>query len=211
MHPNEFESEGRALARPCVYLRSTGDVFAGTWRGAPAAPQPAGPYRHWLSVDARHLPVPASGVVSFFTNEDDCTSGAIVAMPTGQLPETAPGVPLFAVPGVSLPPLEAVFAFGSPAVHSWLKSLGWQPEWGYNDNFPEQSVVGPYERLYQGESPFYSGGAHAVLGGWHLPWPDGDWPALVDATLLLWTFAESEPWVEGWSKDGRQWVVQRVT
>ena len=52
---------------------------------------------------------------------------------------------------------------------------------------------------------------HAVLGGWHFPWPDGDWGELVERPLLAWTFEDSEPWVEVWG-DGKGFQVkQRIT
>jgi hypothetical protein len=59
--------------------------------------------------------------------------------------------------------------------------------------------------------PFYSGGAYAVLGGWHFPWPDGDWEDLVTCRLLAWTFAGSEPWLEAWARDDRVWLQERIT
>jgi hypothetical protein len=60
-------------------------------------------------------------------------------------------------------------------------------------------------------SPFYSGSAHAVLGGWHVPWPDGDWDELAERPLLVWTLEDSEPWVEVWA-DGKGFEVkQRIT
>lgn len=54
--------------------------------------------------------------------------------------------------------------------------------------------------------PLYSDQAAAVLGGWHFPWPDGDWEELVDKELVLWTLREAEPWVEVFH-DGKDFVV----
>jgi hypothetical protein len=59
--------------------------------------------------------------------------------------------------------------------------------------------------------PFYSGGAHAVLGGWHLPWPDGDWLELVPSQLLVWTFEGGEPWFEAWASGEALRVLRRIT
>ena len=132
-------------------------------------------------------------------------------MSSQELPRPKKVQPLFAEPARSLPPIDAVFRFGSEAVHTWLRELGWQPDWGYNSNFKDGAPVEDYERLYQSECPLYSGGAFAVLGGWHFPWPDGDWEELLSRPLLVWTLADSEPWVEVWDgADGMQ-VIQRIT
>ncbi|HEY1377889.1 MAG TPA: hypothetical protein VGF55_13905 [Gemmataceae bacterium] len=68
-----------------------------------------------------------------------------------------------------------------------------------------------YIRWWQLRCPLYTGEAVAVLGGWHFPWPDGDWAELRERPLLVWTLDESEPWVEVWgAADGFQ-VIQRIT
>jgi hypothetical protein len=53
--------------------------------------------------------------------------------------------------------------------------------------------------------------AAAVLGGWHFPWPDGDWEERCGESLLAWTIEESEPWVEVWRAASGLRVVQRIT
>src|SRR6185436_5587440 len=116
-----------------------------------------------------------------------------------------------ATPARSLPPIDAVFRFGSAAVHEWLRSIGWDPEWEYNDNFPDRDVVDAYIRTYMDQLPFYSGGTHAVLGGWHFPWPDGDWSELLNSQLLVWTFEGGEPWLECWASEGRLRAIERIT
>lgn len=64
------------LARQCVLLKWSGsaDKLAGVWGGRGAVPPPAGPFRHWLSIDCRFLPAglgPSRGILSVYTNEDD--------------------------------------------------------------------------------------------------------------------------------------------
>jgi hypothetical protein len=111
-----------------------------------------------------------------------------------------------------LPPIEAIFRFGSESVQQWLRDHNWQPGWGYNDNFGDPAPAKEYERLYQSECPLYSSdGVFAMLGGWHFPWPDGDWQDLLDQSLLVWTFKESEPWVEVWNTAQGFRVIQRIT
>lgn len=56
-----------------------------------------------------------------------------------------------------------------------------------------------------------SEGIHAVLGGWHFPWPDGDWEELIDRRLIAWTLADSEAWVEVWDQGGAFRVIERIT
>lgn len=50
-----------------------------------------------------------------------------------------------------------------------------------------------------------------MLGGWHMPWPEGDWVELIDRPLLVFTFEESEPWVEVWKWDDGYKIIQRIT
>jgi hypothetical protein len=68
-----------------------------------------------------------------------------------------------------------------------------------------------YLPVWQSNCPLYTGEAAAVLGGWHFPWPDGDWEELREAPLLLCTLDESEPWVEVWGGSEGFRVVQRIT
>lgn len=207
--------EAEALGRPCVILREGAGGYAALWGGPGIAEPPSGPFRHWLTIDCACLPWSPwnrPGCCAVYTNEEDCASGAVVFLEGAALPSIpTAGVKLVAEPSTSLPPLDGVFLLGSQKVHAWLERLGWDPAGGYNDNFPAPSQPEDYEGRWQDLCPLYSGGIHAVLGGWHFPWPDGDWASLVDHHLLVWTLEDSEPWVEAWSDDERQWVIQRVT
>jgi hypothetical protein len=168
--------------------------------------------RYWLTVDVRYIPDSPwleAGLLSVFTRGD---TGAAVFLEGRALPASPQGgCKLFASARRSLPPVDALFLFGSPAVQEWLSALGWDPEAGYNSNFPEPEPVEAYESVYRAELPLFTGTAYAVLGGWHLPWPEGDWLDLVDSHLLVWTFHEAEPWVEVWSHGDRVWVLERIT
>jgi hypothetical protein len=128
---------------------------------------------------------------------------------------TKGGAALYAHPGRSMAPLEAVFRFGPPPVQEWLKANKWKPEWPYNNNFKDRKPAELYDRYYQQMCPLYGGrdwkNTYAVLGGWHFPWPDGDWAELTDRPLLVWTFADSEPWVEVWGNGKGFEVKQRIT
>jgi hypothetical protein len=183
----DIAATAQRLARPSVLLKrspAVGDP-AGIWGGAGIVPAPSGPFRHWLSVDCRFLPTglgPSGGILSVYTNQEDCASGFVGYDPTAELAGTV-GHTLFAHPTMSLPPPDALAAEGDDA----------------------------YVRLWQASCPLYTGKAVAVLGGWHFPWPDGDWEELREQHLLVWTLEDSEPWVEVWAEPIGFRVMQRIT
>jgi hypothetical protein len=169
MDTPELIAAANRLARPCKLLKRNGpaDRFAGVWGGPSVVASPRGPFRHWLSIDCRFIPEEfglPSGVLSFFSNEDDCKSGVAAYDASAKL-GTDIGSPLFAHKCHSLPPPDAM-------------------------PFEE---YGRYLPFWQSNCPLYTNEAAAVLGGWHFPWPDGDWEELREKPLLLWTIDESEP------------------
>jgi hypothetical protein len=211
---NLLIEEGERLARNCVWLLSEGNPkeFAGVWRGPGLVSPMAQGYEHWLSIGCRFLPrgiAPDSGCLSVYTKNVD-RYGMVIVDPAAEL-EHGKGRRLHAQPARSLPPIDAVFRFGSSEVRDWLVSVGWQPDWEYNDNFRDRATAEHYLRHWQQNCPLYREDVFAVLGGWHFPWPDGDWAELLDRPLVLWTVAESEPWVEVWGWDDGFRVIQRVT
>lgn len=209
MHPRDFEDEARRLARPCTYLRSHGQDYAAVWGGSPVVAGRTG-QRHWFSVDARCVPgCGTRGVLGVFLDKSG-DGGSVVLDPDAKLPPVS-GRALFAHAGESLPPVDAVFLFGSEVVGEWLSAHRWPRAEPYNDNFPDSEPVAEYEGLLRSRSPLYTRDAHAVLGSWHWPWPDGDWLELTKAELLAWTFADAEPWVEVWAEGNERWVRQRIT
>jgi len=187
MDTSELLAAAQRLARPCALLKRSGpaDRLAGVWGGPPIVAGPSGPFRHWLSVDCRFIPEGIglwSGVLSVFSNQDDCESGVVAINSAAKLPPGA-AVPLFAYTAQSLPPPDAM------------------PFEEYDRYLP----------LWQSNCPLYTNEAVAVLGGWHFPWPDGDWEELREKPLLLWTIEESEPWVEVWKEARGFSVIQRIT
>jgi hypothetical protein len=175
------------LARPSVLLKRSPDAGppAGVWGGDGIVPAPSGPFRHWLSVDCRFLPVglgPSGGILSVYTNEDDCVAGHAAYDPTAKL-ATAAGHILYAHSAKPLPPPDALSAEMDDA----------------------------YIQIWQENCPLYTREAAAVLGGWHFPWPDGDWEELREQRLLVWTLEDSEPWVEVWAELIGYRVIQRIT
>ncbi|MCI0638407.1 MAG: hypothetical protein L0Y72_23840 [Gemmataceae bacterium] len=226
MTAEAFREESYRLGRPCVWLREQGpeDDFAAVWGGPSQVSAPKGDYRHWLTIDCWSFKEflhrkgvkigPPAGCLSIYTDDDG--GGVAVHDPKAKLNDKAGGKKLFAHPGSNAPPIDAIFLLGSPAVQNWLKSMKWKPEWGYNNNFKDKKPVEKYEREFQKMCPIYGNGLHgmpvyAMLGGWHFPWPDGDWLKLVKRPLLVTTFEDSEPWVEVWGSGKGFEVKQRIT
>lgn len=198
---DELIEEGRRLSRPCTLLLADGEDSrrAATWGGkGPSNRRPSGAAQHWLTIDGRFLPVDlklGDGSLSIYTG-DDGESGAAVWDPTPGLPEDAGGMPLFAHDAMSFPPIDAIPLRGGAAFRS--------------EEIPHE-LAGEYDRYYAEACPLYSEGIHAVLRGWHFPWPDGDWEELIDHRLIAWTLADSEPWVEVWERGGAFRVIERIT
>ncbi|MGV3755298.1 MAG: hypothetical protein ACO1QS_07945 [Verrucomicrobiota bacterium] len=214
MTSEQLIEEGRRLQRPCVFLRpqASGPVAAMWYERDDDEIESTG-HHCWLTVDTRHvagLPPSVSGYLSIFTNEDKCQGGRVEISPS--LPPRS-GVELYAHAAAVLPPIDAVFARGSEAVGEWIRSHGWQREWGYNDNFKSRDVVNEYETVWQTEFPIYfESDVYAVIGGWHFPTADDDWHELIDEQLMVLTIRDSEPWVEAWrTKSGQFKVIQRIT
>ena len=100
--------------------------------------------------------------MSIYTNESDCVTGTVAVYDGRQLPEWSDGLRLYAHPDSSLPPLEAVFRFGSAELNQWRgEQLG--PRVGFNDNFRTGSQSTPTSA---GTNASYRSTTklHAVLG-----------------------------------------------
>ncbi len=209
----ELVEEGRRLQRECVLLRATGS-------GEPAAIWQHEFYRDrrddnqkpWLTIDTRFISGFDSSKARYLhvdtTDVEDLVGHVTVV---DQLPE---GMPLYAHRLAVLPPIEAVFAFGSAKIEAWLQLNGWDREIRYNPNFVGRDLVEQYRRVWVDEFPLYwdDPDVYAVLGGWHFPHTEDDWYELARERLLCLTFKDSEPWVEAWeAADGTLHAIQRIT
>ena len=216
MTGKDLIAEGQRIARPSIHLRPDGesDHLAAIWRGPGQVPCLTPEHTHWLTIDCRFLPPGVglkTGCLSVYTDDDKCQGGVALHDPLATLVVSGKGQRLYAHAVPSLPPLEAVFLYGSPTVREWLGQVGWQADWGMNGNFPAKEISSVYEKAWFENMPLYGDQAVAVLGGWHVPWPDGDWLELVDHPLVVFTLAESEPWVEVFDMGESFQVIQRVS
>ena len=220
----ELVAEAQRLARRCLHLVAVSTHDAppvAVWGGAgPPASRNSG--RHWLTVSSARLsPVDGQRLPGGSLTVRVSARGGRATVETASddiLPALlgdGSATPLVARDEISLPPLDAVFRFGSPRVRAWLESLGWienDVPYPYTDAFPQSEPTAEYERYWQQRHPFYTGGVHAIVGGWHMPWPDGDWSERLADRLLLWTLADAEPWVELWlTAEGVVQIRERIT
>jgi len=214
MTSEQLIEEGRRLQRPCAILRREGSgPVAAVWYESDEEVR-AHELRCWLTLDARCIPdldPSITGYLSVFADEGDLRSGRVEV--TAAWPDRK-GIPLYAHPVSILPPLDAVFQRGAVAVGEWLVGNGWERSCRYNDNFCDRAATDGYWEAFSREHPlfFEDAGAYAMVGGWHLPGPDGDWEELIDEHLMVMTLHDSEPWVEAWHRrSGEFSVIQRMT
>jgi hypothetical protein len=199
MNIDLLTSEADKLSRlvTCLVPDKTGDIV-GIWWGA-ESDQHKEDVPYWLALDGAALPT--LGIASKFlvvSVDHSSLSGVATVLDSAPRDSTRKGRPLYAVAARSLPPIDAVFLFGSDEVDTWLAECSWQRDWEYNDNFPDP-VARHYEELFQLQHPLYTNSAWAAVGGWHLPWPDGDWRERLNDRLLVTTYRDSEPWLEVWA------------
>ncbi|MBN9118046.1 MAG: hypothetical protein J0I06_02575 [Planctomycetes bacterium] len=133
------------------------------------------------------------------------------------------GTPLFGAEEESWPEIDVLEAYLGEDEVTALMTAGWADE---------------YFRFARQGNPLYRDDVAAVLGGWHVSWPDGppQLPRLAGLTaricraggpgamstgetfrcepyrLLLWTLRDSEPWFEVWGDGiGELHAVARIT
>ena len=192
MDLDTFLGEAQRLSRTCTVFHEFGDSSpAAYWHGvAPGLCLSLLHNDRWLNVFLH----------------DDCEGGHVEV---ANYPATS-DVPLYSEPYTSLPPVDAVFFCGSDAIGEFLQQHDWPRNEPFNDNFAD-SIPGEYERIWQDNCPIYRSDLPLMSGGWHMPWPDGDWYEFVDAEQIAWTFLDSEPWVEVFKLGDGYTVKQRIT
>jgi hypothetical protein len=109
------------------------------------------------------------------------------------------GIELIGTEDVALPPEEALEIYGSEEMRKVLHD---PDQVGLLESYPERCPLHYADRE----------GIYAMLGGWHVPWPENDAYDNEPGRLVLWTFKEAEPWLEVWQRPaGHLEVVPRIT
>ena len=212
MQSQDLVNTGWQLARPCINLHDAlpSEPVIAVWGGDGIVPGPFGSYAHWISLDCRALPHASQlqiGWLSVYVTTDDFESGVVVVDPATVVTNYYNGgVALSGTRTHSFPPIDAVVQ--EAQVKAWLASQDIVHDPVHNAYFEDEG----YNQVYQEQCPIYSSQSVAVIGGWHFPWPEGDWQKLQESTLLVWTFRDAEPWVEAWlMPDGSFQVFQHIT
>jgi hypothetical protein len=68
-----------------------------------------------------------------------------------------------------------------------------------------------YVRFFQQQHPLYSSQTAAMLGGWHVGWPDDGSYYNNGRQVTLLTLRDSEPWIEVWPREGKYEALWRST
>ncbi|MGL6072890.1 MAG: SMI1/KNR4 family protein [Fimbriiglobus sp.] len=212
----ELMEEARTLVRPAVVLSNEGEEYVGYWRGAGVVRPPPGIWEHWISFDPSVIPnnpQHRTGVISVYLcleDSDRYHDVAVVHDGAVSLPHDAEGEKLYAHRIECLPPMDAVFWFGSEKVQKWLSANDWNPALGYY-NFPDREPIDAYERNFRSEHPFlHDEEFFAMLGGWSVMF-DESWYELVEKPLMLLTIRDSEPWLEVFEDGNELRGYSRIT
>jgi hypothetical protein len=209
--------EAIRLIRPCTWLvpEPNSEGIAAVWGGDGIVNPPVEPHEHLMTFDCRFLPSKLqdiTGCISVYQDEDDEIAELVRHESTFKLPlEMSSSIKLYPFRTTSLPPIEAIFRYGSDNTKDQLTEHGWDGNLDYT--FPDKSIEDAYLRAYQAQNPLYiRKNVFAILGGWHFPWADGDWEELSNQELLLWTFQDAEPWVEVWRDENHKFRrIGRIT
>lgn len=166
---------------------------------------------HWITVDCAWLARLGFGLQGTLSLYEDVPNygenvGTVFHEPNmafGGL--KMDGAALYAKPAKSFPPLEAVCLHGSPEVEEWLKSQELE-RYDYEAIHSER-----YRSIWQDRCPLFTNECAAMLGGWHVMWPEDDFYTPPEMKLLVWTFKDAEPYAEIW-RGARNFLVRfRIT
>jgi hypothetical protein len=219
--------EAHKLARPSVHLEPFGEdgQFAAVWggKGIVGSEKRKRNHRHWISVDCRFLPLGfegLTGVFSVYLRLRDDWESLVVHEPQGSLNRSSleGGTPLFAHETLSLPDMNITFELGSPDIQQWLVERNWRLGLGYSELAPRyKKLINSFENYLRERVPAWKHPAkrstYAALGGWQTVWYENSWDEYEKRgmKLVLWTFEDSEPWLEVWWDGSQLHVVPHIT
>jgi hypothetical protein len=113
-------------------------------------------------------------------------------------------------PSESFPPLEAVCLYGSRRVADWLHGLGLARH--EYDAVQAEPIAKRYIDEFTCRAPLYVSGGAAILGGWHMIWPEDDFFMPMEMRLIITTMRDAEPYYEVWlSSANNTSVKSRIT
>jgi len=222
MDQNQLITEGEAIAKPCFILTSQpqGEVV-GYWGGVRGDIPNSLPPEVTRFVSRRHLVTVSDGLlvqlgidrlgpISLFEWVD--TAGKphlrVERDPRIQFNSfTCSGEPLYATESSSFPPFEALCLHGSPAIAAWLASLGLQRHEYWK--VPRDSIS-EYLAAYQHRFPLFEVSADAIVGGWHIMWPEDDFYMPAEMIQLMLTLRDAEPWYSIWYSPMSQGCFARM-
>ncbi len=217
---DELIQEGERLSKPCLLLDETpsGTGEVAFWGGDGRAGYSGRKTdRHRITIDCRWLSqhgVRVQGSLGVYDVDDQYkwvkpiyldyqkdTSLAALAMQDG--------TPLYGHEAMSFPPIMAVCLYGGSRVQEWIRSLGY--EHTDYDLIENTDFGGAYQQEWMKRCPFYANSYAAVLGGWHMLWPEDHFYMPSEMRLVLWTFRDAEPWVEVWERMPNFRIELRIT
>ena len=232
-------AEGERLSRPCLLLGPWGEgEIVGIWGGRGREPRPTVDFldqpgvesQHWISIDCAWLagqrilhPQAGNSHLSIYERTLPqnhplyAASGHKFTWVGGTGPLASAGLdgePLYAKPARSFPPFPAVCLYGSPAVETWLATLGLRRIDYDHANLIRSEPGRAYQEEWSRRTPWFPDGADgtaAVLGGWHQMWPDDDFYVPPETQPVLWTLRDSEPWLEVRRSSSNYLVLMRIT
>lgn len=220
MTAEDLIGEGVRLARASMFLDETPTPtgVVACWRGD--GPKDYGRhrdrYRHRITFDCEWLGrhgVRVGGSVGVYdVTHDGWASKLRIERFDASLTSLGlkGGTPLYGVEQLSFPPLYAVCLYGGPAVSEWLASRGLdRTDYDAAETTDEGAA---YQEVYRARCPLYlADPPAAVLGGWHTSWPDDEFYLPREMRLVVWTFRESEPWVEVFERSPSLYTRWRIT
>ncbi len=211
MNIDALIKEGEKLSRPCVVLREglLNEQTAGFWGGASF---PSSVAEHWISIDCswlKYIGVNISGSLSVFHDSETDKWFVSNDPKISFRDKVLNGIPLNGFIAASFPPLEALCLYGGDEIEKWIQSLGkLQTDF---DELHDSEIGKAYNREFQRRCPLYTGQADAVIGGWHMMWPESNSYDEHGSQIYIWTFRDAEPWLEIWNQNNKLMVIDRTT